>query len=90
MNCLHCQEPLIEGDSIAAFNNGEDAMHRNCMLRGVIGSVAHQERRCSCYLPGSTAGDPPGMTLRQAADAAVSLWESCRRTGEGSARRKCQ
>jgi len=57
------------------FDNGNILMHRNCGLRGVIGSVAHIQRRCSCYVPTSSERDPAGMTRRQAADAAVAAWE---------------
>jgi hypothetical protein len=38
----------------------------------VIGSLGHQQRRCGCYVEGSTEDDPPGMTMREAAKAA---WE---------------
>jgi hypothetical protein len=46
-------------------------MHVECVYRAVAGSVAHIEQRCSCYVPGSTEGDPPGLTKRQAAKAAL-------------------
>jgi hypothetical protein len=74
MKCLHCGEEIAIGDQIISTNNGKDAMHKNCGLRGVIGSVAHLERRCSCFIPGAMEGDPPGMTRREAADAAVRVW----------------
>jgi len=45
-------------------------------LRLVIGSVAHLERRCCCYVPGSTEDDPPHMTPRQAARAALVLYNA--------------
>jgi len=74
--CQHCREEVLPGDAIMAFNNGDVIMHRVCGLRGVIGSVAHLQRRCSCYVKGSTEDDPPEMTRRQAAEAAVTLWET--------------
>jgi hypothetical protein len=40
----------------------------------VVGSVAHLERRCSCYVPGATEGDPDGLTRRAAAEAAVQAF----------------
>jgi hypothetical protein len=46
-------------------------MHVECLLRLTIGSVAHIERRCGCYVAGSTESDPPHMTLREAARAAM-------------------
>jgi hypothetical protein len=72
--CYHCSEPIQKGDTGIAYANGPVA-HKNCFLRGIIGSVAHQQRRCSCFVSGSTEGDPSGMTPRQAADAAVKEWE---------------
>lgn len=50
------------------------------------------EGRCSCYVPGSTAADPEGLTLRQAADAAVDEWkriEALRRLGIHPALPRC-
>jgi hypothetical protein len=82
MICLHCGEPVLwdepceripvmtaEGDAIRAHLG---RMHRNCFLRGLLGGVGHIEGRCSCY--GGTYDDPPEMTKREAADAAVRLW----------------
>jgi hypothetical protein len=84
MNCAHCGEPILEGDSIMGFNSGQVVMHRNCGMRGILGSLAHVQGRCSCFVPGSTANDPPELTVRQAADAAVAEWkrlESLRHLG---------
>lgn len=72
--CAHCQEPIIAGDS--GWILGNYVFHHDCHMRGIVGSVAHQEKRCSCYVPGSTEDDPPGMTRRRAAQAAVALWQS--------------
>jgi hypothetical protein len=63
--CGYCEEPL-EGGRIIGNT------HQECAMRTVVGSVAHIEKRCSCYVPGSEEGDPPGMTLREAARAAVA------------------
>jgi hypothetical protein len=49
-------------------------MHHACGMRLIIGSRAHVARLCSCYVPGSEDSDPPGMTRRQAAEAAFTLW----------------
>ncbi len=55
------------------------AHHQECFLRQTLGSVAHIERRCSCYVLGSSAEDPPDMTMHEAALAAVQAWlKSCR------------
>ena len=64
MICQYCTEP----------SSTEDGWHRECKVRAVLGSVAHFEKRCGCYVPGSTEGDPPGTTLRQGAIAAYKAW----------------
>jgi hypothetical protein len=91
-NCAHCEEPLVEGDEIMPFNGGTVLMHRNCGLRGIIGSLAHLQGRCSCFVPGSQETDPPSLTARQAADAAVAEWkrlETLRRSVGASPIPKC-
>jgi hypothetical protein len=65
--CQHCGEGIVAADSGVVYANGP-VMHRNCFLRSAFGSRAHFERRCSCYVPGSTCGDPEGMTPREAAN----------------------
>lgn len=73
--CLYCQEPIAEGDQgvVMPFYsvNGasEVAQHRACVVRTVIGSVGHLKKKCTCY--GGTEEDPPDMTRRQGAEAAM-------------------
>jgi hypothetical protein len=43
-------------------------------MRSALGSVAHIEERCSCFISGSEENDPPGMSKREAAKAAVKAW----------------
>jgi hypothetical protein len=73
--CCWCDEPIAESDAgcllLALFEEGEVAEHRECFLRGVLGSVGHQFRLCSCF--GGTIEDPPLMTRRGAARAAVAV-----------------
>jgi hypothetical protein len=69
MICQWCEEPIEEPAHPSGFGTG---MHRECAYRAACGSLAHLERRCSCYVPGSQEGDPEGMTTRKAAMAA---WE---------------
>ena len=77
--CAYCEEPVIEGESgylVPYVGEGavtQVAYHVECLLRSTLGSVAHLERRCSCYVPGAEEGDPPGMTRRQGAKAAEHL-----------------
>jgi hypothetical protein len=78
MICEYCHEPIdddeIEHPAVQVWNT-----HKACMFRMVSGSVAHLERRCSCYVPGATEGDPAGMTLRQGAIAAVETFSRLNR-----------
>ncbi len=71
--CGRCDETIAAGDDgwlIPSFGGGELPFHAECHLRGIVGSVAHQQRRCRCFVPGSTAEDDPALTPRQAAAAA--------------------
>ena len=74
-DCLYCWEPIQEGDSgemIPVYEVGLRPIHRECLLRLALGSVGHQQRRCSCY--GGEEEDPPGLTKRQAALAACEFF----------------
>jgi hypothetical protein len=72
-HCAHCEEAIVPGDLVAPANDGAVLFHTECMLRMVVASVGHQLGRCSCH--GGTEDDPPGMTVREAALAAVELYE---------------
>ncbi len=73
MKCPYCDEEITAQDETQCYSNGV-AEHRECFLRQIFGSVAHQEKRCSCFSPGSDSSDPAGMTKREAAKAAVDLY----------------
>jgi len=73
MLCGFCNERIEPGQRAPV--SGSD-FHHECHLRLVIGSVAHIERRCGCYVPGSIEGDPAHMTPRQAARAALVLYNA--------------
>lgn len=74
--CVWCEEPVAAGESgylVPYIGDGPVrlvAYHVECLLRCTLGSVAHLEHRCSCYVPGAVCGDPPELTKRQAAQAA--------------------
>jgi hypothetical protein len=73
--CMWCGEPVTETDECAPIAGGQ--MHRECGIRMILGSVAHLDRRCSCFRKGDNCedgepGDPPGMSRREAARAAVA------------------
>jgi hypothetical protein len=69
--CVHCEEPVEDWDQCHAFM---EPMHHACGFRAVAGSVAHIQKRCGCYVAGSKEEDPPGMTKRQAAEAALEAY----------------
>lgn len=86
VDCLWCDEPIEDGDSgiitpyvDAATNVHRAALHVECHLRQVIGGVNHIEGRCLCC-GGREDPDPPGLTNREAAIAAVAALE--RREGQ--------
>lgn len=70
--CLICQEVISEGDS-GTINVAGQTSHYECEMRLVVGSVGHQNKLCHCF--GGDQEDPEGMTIREAAVAAVYLWE---------------
>lgn len=78
--CLYCDELVLEGECgylVPYVDDGPPrraAYHVECILRSTLGSVAHLERRCTCYDPaGVEDGDPPGMSKREAAKAAERI-----------------
>lgn len=80
--CARCGEFIRSTDSgFAVPVLGEPllaAYHRACFLRGIVGSVAHQQKRCSCYVAGASCNDDPNLNVRQAAEAALKFWEGGR------------
>jgi hypothetical protein len=71
MNCAWCEEPVLE---LEQHPNFQVPMHQECAIRGTQGSAAHLRRECSCFQPGSTKGDPEGLSKREAALAAYDAW----------------
>lgn len=89
--CAEIETPVGElcgwcNEAIEAGSNGmviysprpelRPAYHRACFIRQTVGSLAHIERRCSCFVPGSTSGDPAGLTKRQAAVLAMTAFSA--------------
>lgn len=79
--CLWCDEPIEADDSgvvtpyiDAAINVHQAAQHVECFLRQALGGVNHIEGRCTCC-GGDRDPDPPGLTNREAAIAAVAAFE---------------
>jgi hypothetical protein len=69
--CIYCTEPVLPTDKRAEITNA--IAHWECGLRAVLGGLNHQQGRCSCC-GGTEPPDPPGMTHRQAALAAVRYY----------------
>jgi len=69
-DCGHCNEEILPGER--AGSRGVP-LHTECLIRMSVGSVAHQQKTCSCF--GGTGEDPPTMTTREAAKAAALLFE---------------
>lgn len=74
--CEWCEEPIEADDAYISpsWPNGP-VYHHTCLVRSIVGSVAHLERRCHCFVRGSVEDDPPGMTRRQGARKAAELWK---------------
>jgi hypothetical protein len=71
-SCIHCDERIDPLDVGYVFPPNDSLFHRACFMRGVLGSVAHQQHRCLCY--GGTEEDDPALTTRQAAEAALEYY----------------
>lgn len=69
--CQFCGERFEEGDSGWVYCNGP-ATHTECGVRQALGGVYHQLGLCFCC-GGGMDPDPPGLSLRDAARAALKL-----------------
>ena len=63
------EETKIFDKMVATFA----AVHLDCFLREIVGSVGHQTKQCSCF--GGDTEDPEGMTKREAAKASVKIYK---------------
>ena len=79
--CTWCGEKILASESNVFYPN----CHRECAIRQACGSVAHLEKRCGCYVEDSEEGDPPGMSKREAAFAAMQLLQAQEREREEAA-----
>jgi hypothetical protein len=67
--CLWCEEEILPDEVMPHAPLTQ--MHRECVLRNVLGSVGHHRRTCSCHLSTGGEGDPLGMGKRDAARLAL-------------------
>jgi len=70
VTCPYCDEGIGEGDPVT--DGATQTFHRECLIRAVAGSAAHQLQECSCF--GGTREDAPGLTLRQGAIVAYQTF----------------
>jgi len=74
--CDYCEEVVAAGEDGFILDSGT-ILHRECFMRGFTGSVAHQEKRCSCF-GGTDDDEVDGMTRREGARAAMAYFVSHR------------
>jgi hypothetical protein len=72
--CAWCDEKILPTDKIHMLPPSIiDAMHVECLTRGVVGGLNHLQGNCSCC-GGTEPPDPPNLTKRQAAIAAYEYF----------------
>lgn len=77
--CSWCEEGFNENDHGLVMDQHDEGgitdslWHRECLMRNVLGSVAHQRKECSCH--DGEGEDEPGLTKREAAKAALAEME---------------
>lgn len=72
MTCLYCSEPITSDEPVQDIRNG--SLHKECYIRMVLGSAAHQLRECACY--GGEREDPPNVSPRDAARLAYDTFKT--------------
>lgn len=78
--CQHCGELVTEHDDgfVQDVSDIECiAYHYECHMRGFIGGLNHLRGCCQCC-GGKEPPDPPGMTRREAARAALDYFQGRR------------
>jgi len=70
---MYCDEPVLAGEQHCDY---AQPMHVECGIRAAVGSVAHQEHKCSCYIRGALDPEGPALTVREHARAAAAWFQS--------------
>lgn len=73
--CVHCKELIVAGDD-GFLDAGDSVLHRACFLRSIVGSINHQLKICSCFVPGAADDPIEGLTVREEAENAVAFYDS--------------
>lgn len=73
--CAYCDDPIGPDDEGLLLAGSNNPWHHECLIRQVVGSVAHQTQTCSCY--GGSGEDDPGISKHEAALRAVFYWRLC-------------
>jgi hypothetical protein len=76
-SCVYCSERFLEGDD-GFIDAGNSPLHRECFLRMIVGSVAHQMHACNCALGEDAVDSEEGVSRREGAKLAVAYLESRR------------
>lgn len=75
--CPHCGEPVANGLVVPHIVDTclveQRLWHWECWQREVIGGVNHLRGTCTCC-GGNEPPDPPELTRREAAKAAVAMY----------------
>lgn len=75
--CFWCDEAIVEGDSgvtiphVTCRGVTDEPYHLDCHVRQLLGGLNHLRGRCTCC-GGTEPPDPPGLSVREAASAAVA------------------
>ena len=71
--CVHCGEEILFEERHPLLHLEHRRAHRECHMRMVVGSIAHQSRKCSCF-GGKAQDENPKLTIRQNAKAAMDYF----------------
>lgn len=72
-HCELCGEPILPGDRVSVVTFNGEQVHHECGFRSAMGGANHQRRTCPCF-GGTDEPDPPGLTPRDAARAALAAY----------------
>lgn len=70
--CIYCDEEILPEERMPPDAHGAQDIHRECLIRSIIGSVAHQKRLCRCH--GKVHEDDARLSIRQNAKAAMDYF----------------